>query len=913
MKPVLLTLFLLATSMLGQTPSAPHSRQFWCLCTAKVRRTIAFAGGKLYSESWIDASNGRELQKGLRPAEFAVTLNGQELTSMDGGWSMRSAHKQQNADGSWELDLMLTHGTLEVTKSYVVYPGTSIIREWGAYRNTGSAALDISDPQFLDIGTRLGDLSSIDLDWMTGGENRPGSWMLKTESLHAGRDRNFDSYDPFPGAADSKFGFKMGSASYAPWFALYDRVQQEGIVIGFDYFGRWASSFTPETDKSVSMQLKVAGYHQALAPGASVTTPKAFTGIFRSDLDNAGNEVLDWQYQYLWDYTRAGWFPAIRMLGWWWNGTPWKDPGNTWVGGNGDAASAFRKVFRVSDLMSEVGADVYHRDWGWWDHAGDWDGPDFRTMGEYLRKHDMGQLIYAFIYTVDSRSKVAQEHPDWVFKDTLDMSNPAVVHFLEGQLDDFANRFGPFEWRNDSTPTAPHGTDDTPLLGQDQGFRTILKTFLDRHPDCAFQGVNGGGNDTGYDYARYASSISFSDGAVGILRNYWASLILPPDKSSDIPDKWQPDQYDKALWRGLLTINFDMTGDTWDPAKLEGVRELIDIYHYLENVGLVGRWVHVYRPLVQGDDPTMYFERLSRDGNRGIIILKHVAAGPVVVRPKGLNPTGKYLVSYQESTRSESRTGADLMKSGITINHQAPGELIYLNVPYHPGSALYRAAPSAPTDVREAGASNMGYPGVEIRWHPARDEQWVSYYEVARDGAVIDKVAKGTYFFDHSAGADLSAKYSVRAVNGGGLASIFADARGSVGVTRAVVLDDASRTGLSFTGDWKHEVNLQPAYGGTLTSSSEKGATVKFDVDGTGFIWFTRLCGECGEAEVNIDGQDVATVDTYSADDIFGVGIYSKSFANAGVHQVKITVLGKHAGPRGVGTRIYMDGVRIAK
>ena len=183
--------------------------------------------------------------------------------------------------------------------------------------------------------------------------------------------------------------------------------------------------------------------------------------------------------------------------------------------------------------------------------------------------------------------------------------------------------------------------------------------------------MNGGGNDTGYDYARYASSISFSDGAVGILRNYWASLILPPDKSSDIPDKWQPDQYDKALWRGLLTINFDMTGDTWDPAKLEGVRELIDIYHYLEHVGLVGRWVHVYRPAVQGDDPTMYFERFSRDGNRGIIILKHVAAGPVVVRPKGLNPADKYLVSYQESNRSESRTGADLMKSGITIDHQS--------------------------------------------------------------------------------------------------------------------------------------------------------------------------------------------------------------------------------------------------
>ena len=64
--------------------------------------------------------------------------------------------------------------------------------------------------------------------------------------------------------------------------------------------------------------------------------------------------------------------------------------------------------------------------------------------------------------------------------------------------------------------------------------------------------MNGGGNHTGYDYARYASTLSFSDGAVGIIRNQWASLLLPPDKTSDIPDVWQPDKYDKNTWRGLL-------------------------------------------------------------------------------------------------------------------------------------------------------------------------------------------------------------------------------------------------------------------------------------------------------------------------------------------------------------------------
>ena len=80
--------------------------------------------------------------------------------------------------------------------------------------------------------------------------------------------RKFDAYDPFPGAADSKFGFKMGSASYAPWFSLYDRSSGQGLFIGYDYFGRWASSFMAAQDQSINSHFKLAGYHQTLAPGS---------------------------------------------------------------------------------------------------------------------------------------------------------------------------------------------------------------------------------------------------------------------------------------------------------------------------------------------------------------------------------------------------------------------------------------------------------------------------------------------------------------------------------------------------------------------------------------------------------------------------------------------------------------------
>jgi hypothetical protein len=716
---------------------------------------------------------------------------------------------------------------------------------------------------------------------------------------------------PMPNVGRS---FRMGSGTYAPWNALLNRVNGDGLFLGWDYFGHWASAFRESSDGSVDVQFRVAGHDQTLAPGQSLTAPKAFSGLFMNDLDEAGNACLDWQYQYLWDYTRDRWFPATRQAGWWWKGSTWWDVWNFGVEGPADQDSVYRKIFRMADVISEIGADVYHRDWGWWDRTGDWNGPDFSSTRIYLAKHNMGQLIYSPVYHVDAKSQVALQHPEWVVDGRLDMSRPDVIEYLKGRLDNFAERFGAFEWKNDGIITVPRNS-DLPLLGQDQGFRELLRYFLDKHPDCSFLSCDGGGNYAGYDYVRYSTEFTLNDGSVGFRRNYWASLILPPDKTCENGDGWELGRYDKAFYRGLLCINFDNAGDTWEPDKLEGMRELIDIYHYLLSQGVVGRWVHVFRPVIAGDDPLMYFERLSRDGRRGILIPKRPASGPVTIRPKGLNAAGNYQVSFQESEASETRTGADLMEKGIRLECMNPGELIYLNLPFHPGNKLDKTPPAPPQEARKIIAANMGYPGVEVSWKAGHDDHWVSYYEVLRDGAVLDKVAKGTYYFDHSAGADLAAKYEVRIVNEAGLRSGLVLAGGPSG-QRALVIDDATEGGgLRYTGHWDRQTNLQPAYAGTISGSNEKGATFTVQFTGKKFTWFTKLGDDGGKAQAEADGKPDAIVDTYSADDIWGVGIYTKEFPEGGAHSVKVTVLGERGGPPqyGKGIAVYLDGVRIER
>jgi hypothetical protein len=1048
----------------------------WTLGSASVEMTIALENGLLVTKSFRNKVNGHDLS----PSDSS------------GPWTLIDAKTSKLKQGELQLDLTLRRDSLAVTRTYVVYPGSSIIREWADIKNVGSAPLKVTDPEFLNASVRLGDPEAVDFQWMTGGNNAHGSWVLKTEKLSVEKPRLFDAYDPFPdtkicgdfvddkpnvsillneqpiwpaqgkvisqnaarvvsmtataqvqkgdritflvapnrafdtlqfdptisyndgethiaskefsarqgengwsyqfaeggqsgdlvrdetnnqwiakkgdalapfiaagaqrggltqasartwtvtkpgtvqisgavcsasmsSSADTQPGFRAGSQSYAPWVALYNHSAKDGVFIGWDYFGRWKSSYALGRSGSVAAHMSVAGYNRDLMPGETVTTPKVFVATFQGDLDDAGNALLDWQYRYLWDYTRDGWFPGIRMLGDWWKGTSWGLPGGSWTGGGGDFDSTYRKVFRLADMMREVGGDVYHRDWGWWDRAGDWKGPDFRTMGDYLRKSDMGQLIYAFLYTVDPQSKVAREHPDWVLGNgsdwsamhTLDMSKPEVVAFMQGQLNTFAAQWGDFEWRNDSMMTSPNKGDDTPMLGQDQGMRMVLQNFLDKHPGSAFQAVNGGGVYAGYDYVRYSSNIQFSDAAVGLTRNHWASLLLPPDKVADNPDAWRDvKNYDKATWRGWLCLNPDTVGDTWDPVKLDGLREFFGIYHYLQTQGVVGRWVHVFRPVVAGDDPTMYFQRMSRDGLRGLIIPKRVAPGAITIKPKGLVPAETYVVNYQESNSVEKRTGADLMASGITLEKMPPGELIYLNLPMHPGSSLDKEPPKPPSAALKKRADNMGYPGIELKWQPGSDNNWIAYYELFRDGAPLDKVAKGTFYFDHSAGADLGSTYELRTVDGSGNVSERAAAQGDA-AERSQIVDDAPGSGIVFSSQWKHSKE-EPlvAYSGTITSSNAKGATAELTFEGKRVLWFSKLGAENGQAAVKIDGGPAEIVDTYSADDIWGVAVYRKEFATSGRHIIHIEALGQrasHPDERSKDTMIFIDGIRVEK
>ena len=156
----------------------------------------------------------------------------------------------------------------------------------------------------------------------------------------------------------------------------------------------------------------------------------------------------------------------------------------------------------------------------------------------------------------------------------------------------------------------------------------------------------------------------------------------------------------------------------------------------------------------------------------------------MVVYPKGLAADLDYDVRFDVDSRVQNRKGAELMQRGIRIPELQPGEIVYLNLPKSPGRGTDQTPPTVPTKVTQRVATNVFSQGVEVSWQAARDDNWLSCYDIVcidPNGAQVDlgKVAQRTFYFDRTKpAAELDrSRYEVRAVDGDGNTSAYVAAK----------------------------------------------------------------------------------------------------------------------------------------
>ncbi len=905
----------------------------WVLGTSLVEKRIRLTDGLFLSTSLRNKKAGHEyLDRNNESTEIQFVVNGEDVSASGWQWKLREAHAARGGQGEIQLDIELESVIVTVTKHFVVYPGTAVIREWMRVENSSTKSIHINHVGFLHLSGLGSSTQGLRFNYLTGGGNYNGSQLLKTEAMGSGYQR----------VIDSNGGIQPGSYSgYLPLMFVLNQNSNEGVAIGWDYLGHWRFEIDSESGHSAAMRLELAGFDKALAPGDKIETPKAFVALFSGGVDEMGNQLLDWQYAYLWEFTNPDYFARTRWA------VDWPQP---WVGKGGtpSADNWGRRLaldLRYVDLLRESGTDILWDDAGWYDKWGSWNGPDWQRTTDYLRKHDMRWVLWYPTFLATQDSKVGQQHPDWLIpgQDTLEQSIPATLHWQKKTLDESVNAWGEYQWRYDIAPAA--SGNDTDALAADQNFRKLLFQFKSGHPQSGIDACDGGGRWISYDIGRLADSGEYTDGGVGPYSAYYTSLIVPPDKLHNVVD------YDQTYYSASDRIHLAMN-PTWyrDPGngpEVDSIRRDWETYHYLVAQGVAGRWSHVFRPKVDHDDAVWYFQRMNRDGTKGVILAKHAKYGstyfvtsrlikkpansldqyrggagemntvattsrasietgiyedpfdgaaryygvpgqafgplnvmyqagdaekslvtriitlgaerraegrffgmalqldepmtvtqlgqfdpgnnrgtyalslvraedsavlatvnldmsqtsadamgfkyarltspvhleassrPVVIYPRGLLPEEIYDVRTNSSELSLHKTGSKLMSEGITLYKVAAGQLIFLNLPNHPGSGTDHVPPTAPSSVTKRLGTNLGVQGVEVSWSPGTDDNWISYYEVLKNGKPIGKAAKGTFFFDHSDSArnDVDQTFQIRTVDGDGNRSALVTAQ----------------------------------------------------------------------------------------------------------------------------------------
>ena len=913
----------------------------WIFGTALTERRVRLGDGRLTQTSVLNKRSGVEHRAAAdQPAQITFFADGKDTVAAGWQWILREDRASRGAQGELQLDIELASAGLIATQHYLIFPGTAVVREWLSLKNASDRSVRLGQVGFLNARVSYPQVSDVRFNYLTGGGNYNGSQLLKSESANGLGRRSIDSNG---GAQATSY------SGYLPLIFLHDRNSNEGVAVGWDYLGHWRLNVGNRPGGGFDMQLELAGFEKDLAPGAQIETPMAFIATFSGGVDDLGNQLLDWQYGYLWDFTQSDYFAKTRWA------VDWPDP---WIGEGGtpSADNWGRRLaldLRYIDLLRETGTDILWDDAGWYDRWGSWTAPDWRRTTNYLRKHEMKWVLWYPTFLATPESRVGQQHPDWLVprQKFLEQSIPATVEWQSRLLDESVAAWGDYQWRYDIAPAA--SANDTDSLAADQNFRSVLRQFKTRHPASGIDACHGGGRWISYEIARMAESGEYTDGGVGPYSAYYTSLLVPPDKLHNVVD-FDHTYYVEASDRIHLAMNPTWYRDPGDGVDIEAIRKDWEIYHYMVAQGVAGRWSHVFRPDVEHDDPVWYFQRMNRDGSKGMILTKHAKQGagyfvisklksspqpsdryrggagdmsmvtttaaasvktgvyedfvdgasrfygvpgqgfgplnvkyqvdgqqrslvtnivrlgaerkvdgrsfgmalepgepmtitqlgqfdpgrspgqfemmgnrgtytlslvragdgavlatvdldmsqgssdalgfkyaplrepvrletssrPIVIRPRGLLANESYDVRAIHSGLRLREKGSTLMARGITFEKIAPGELVFLNLPGYPGSGEDKVAPVAPSALSKRVASNLGVQGIELSWTAGRDDNWLSYYEVRKNGAVMGRTAKGTFFFDHSDSArnDIDAVFEVCAVDGDGNRSSFATA-----------------------------------------------------------------------------------------------------------------------------------------
>jgi alpha-galactosidase len=594
--------------------------------------------------------------------------------------------------GVEELRLRFAHVSLplELDVRYAAWGETGVFSREIRLTNRGDHPLSVARLPSISWELPGGDYTLRYL-WGSWGQER----QLAAETLAAGTRR----FEQTRGRSTN---------GYVPWLSLGNRTLGVEYVAELAWSGNWwmeverqpGTGAAPLSEQPVRVTLSMHndfGGPLTLAPGDTITLPRAVFTATTGDLDDAANQMHRFQRRYLVPQVKTNRPPLVQF--------------NTWfpLGAAVDIANATR----AADAAAAVGAEVYVLDSGWYT-SGDWE----RTLGDYepdprkfprgleeladhVRRNGMKFGLWVEIENAGTDSRLFQEHPEWCLpydgkpwitahRCQLDFANPAVRQWATATVDRLVTRYR-LDWIKidynidvgDRFDPARVGQSGRRLHDHLTAYYAWLDAIRAAHPELVIENCSSGG-------------LRLDLGIMGHTHTAWLSDVVDPMASvalgygctvqfaAEICNHWMVGDADSGVvdstrspgwWDFMLRVpmngQFGISGriPEWSAAVRTRVAANVALYRRIRGT-ITGADVYHLTPPPRRNAPTGWtaLEYAQPDGHRAVVLAYRLArsSGEATLRLRGLLPHTMYDVAV-DGHRLKSATGGMLAARGLRL------------------------------------------------------------------------------------------------------------------------------------------------------------------------------------------------------------------------------------------------------
>jgi alpha-galactosidase len=707
-------LFLHSRQLSGQSPLVTSGSAFvssdaggWVIGNEYIRYSLGRQGSAVVVRAIEDTVSGLNWRRAATPDSF-VTVNGKRVDIGSSATVFQGATAVEWWGGvKLDLKYKVSSASLDVTRSYVCYPGGPVIETWTTFQAAGNPSVALSD--LTNFALTIGNGT---VRWIDGADVS-------------------DDREPFTlGAQDLADGqtFDIGSDRRAsertmPWFAVsawtsdVEQTQPARVRNATQFFGSmlWSGSWSARIRRAggnAAVQLGLPSFVTTLGAGGTLEGPHAIFGTTNEVLPSTSTAIVSFVDQRL---RRGRPLRALVTYNTWY-------PYGTFL----DEASMRAEMA----LAAEMGFEQFVIDAGWWAGANPRDRSDYvhgwgnwkidrrrfpsglGALTDYA--HELGLRFGVWVEPerVDratvGRPGLAQERflateggrydPSAVnghaVSGQICLADPEARQWLLTKLHAFIDEVRPDYlkwdnnfWLNCDRPDHGHGTTDGNFR-HILGLNEVLADLRASYPDMDIENCATGAHRLSLDTLAFTDAAWVDDRSEpsGRVRHNLGGLsaLFPPaylftfamaGDNEPLADD-QPDSDVSSIMRSRMS---GVLGGAWTTASLDGATR----YRIADQIALYKR----VRPILQESGSILLgrqatalpqamwpgwdaVQHLSPRSRESVVFAFRTAEGPedAVIKVRGLLPDALYDVESADHGSIGTATGADLMDRGIPVD-----------------------------------------------------------------------------------------------------------------------------------------------------------------------------------------------------------------------------------------------------